>query len=322
MAHNTHNLTLAGLLCAVGLVLPFATSHAFGIPGNILLPMHIPVFLAGFLCGPFYGAICGAVVPVLSSLVTGMPAPFPMAPIMTGELLTYGLISGLCYHRFKLPIYPSIIISMVSGRVIYGFIFAALLISHGGTLKALSVAGAIAHGIPGIIIQLLLIPVIISAYERSSTTRRDSAGNEYEAMETGKKLIALGNTSFVLIRDGKIVYTATGRGVRPIMNLLDTNPDLLRNAVIVDKIIGKAAALLLKLGGARRVYGELMSVRARVYLSDNNMNPSYGRCIDVISNRTGDGICPLERAVKDIEDPEKAREILKDTINQLMAKAM
>ena len=322
MNNNTHDMTLAGLLCAVGLVLPFAVSHGFGIPGTVLLPMHIPVFLAGFLCGPLYGALCGAIVPVVSSLITGMPSPFPMAPIMTGELFTYGLVSGLCYRRFKLSAWPSIIVAMVFGRVVYGLIFAALLTANGGPIKALSMVGAIAHGIPGIILQLIVIPVIISAAERSGMIKTAESKAEDESIETAKRLIALENASFVLIRDGHIVHTADGRGVRPIMNLLDTKPELLRGAVVVDKIIGKAAALLLDLGGARRVYGELISVRARDYLQAHSMRPSYGRCIDVISNRTGDGICPLERAVKDVDDPEQARKVLKETIKKLMAKAM
>ena len=74
----TKTMTTMGLLMAVGLILPYATSHAFGIPGTILLPMHFPIFLMGMLCGPLWGIVGGLLVPLLSSLLTGMPAFYPM----------------------------------------------------------------------------------------------------------------------------------------------------------------------------------------------------------------------------------------------------
>ncbi len=319
--NNTHDMVLAALLSAVGIVLPFVTSHTFGIPGTTLLPMHLPVFLTGIFCGPVYGAICGALVPILSSFLTGMPSPFPMAPIMTGELFTYGLVSGLCTRKLRLPVYPSIIAAMLCGRFVYGLIFSSLLTANGGTLRALTVSAAVIDGIPGIILQLILIPAIVTMARRRGLSRDMSDARDDSAMESAKKMIADGDATFIVIRNGEIIHTADGRGVRPIMQLLDSKPELLRGSVIVDKIIGKAAALLLKLGDAKRVYGELMSARARDYLQTNQMRPEYGRCIDVISNRAGDGICPLERAVCDTDDPVRGREILRETIKQLMSKA-
>ena len=85
---KTKKLTLAGMLLALGIILPFATSHGIGVPGNILLPMHIPVYLCGLLCGPLYGALCGLVLPLLNSVLTGMPVIYPMMPLMTVEMET------------------------------------------------------------------------------------------------------------------------------------------------------------------------------------------------------------------------------------------
>jgi hypothetical protein len=128
----TYRLVLAGFLVGLGLLLPFVTAHAFGMPGTIFLPMHIPVLLIGLFCGPMYGAIGGILIPVLSSLLTGMPPFFPMLPIMTGELFTYGLVSGLLFHKAKMPIFPALLISMVSGRLVYGLVFEGLLTANNG----------------------------------------------------------------------------------------------------------------------------------------------------------------------------------------------
>ena len=320
MKNNTHDLVLAGLLGAVGVILPFVTSHAYGVPGNVLLPMHLPVFLIGFLCGPLYGAIGGAVIPFVSSLLTGMPPFFPMMPIMAGELLTYGLVSGLLFRNKRLSIYPTLLISMVCGRAVYGLIFAALATANSGHLRALSVAAAFVQGLPGIALQLVLIPAIVAFVTRRLGLSIPVADEE-KAVAEARRMIAGGDVSFVVIRNGEIVHSADGRGVRPVIQLLKTNAELLRGATVVDKIIGKAAAMLLTLGGARRIYGELMSVSAFDYLTPRGIKAEYGRKIDIVSNREGNGICPLERSVKDVDDPQEAYEILQQTIAKLMAKA-
>jgi hypothetical protein len=99
-----------------------------------------------------------------------MPALYPMLPIMTAELLVYGAVSGATYHktllsRVKFGVYPAMLIAMVCGRVAYGLIFQLLLIIS-GQLKALTVWAAIATGLPGIVVQLLLVPAIVLAIRR------------------------------------------------------------------------------------------------------------------------------------------------------------
>ena len=157
-------IATGGVLLALGLVLP-QIFHAFGPQsGQILLPMHIPVLLAGLLLGYFYGAFIGILTPLLSFIITGMP-PMPILIFMIFELAAYGLVAGLLSK--KLNVYLSLIIAMVSGRVVY----ALVLIVAGNILgldvpKVASVLTSVATALPGIAIQLIFIPVIVLALRR------------------------------------------------------------------------------------------------------------------------------------------------------------
>ena len=163
--NKTQRLTLSGLFVALGIILPYATAHGMGLAGTLLLPMHIPVLLCGFLCGPIYGTLCGGMLPLLNCLLTGMPAPFPMLPIMFFELCTYGLCSGLLFSKtslgkIKYGIYLALPISMICGRIAYASVFYILFLAV-GDLKALAVTAAILTGLPGILCQFLIIPPIV-----------------------------------------------------------------------------------------------------------------------------------------------------------------
>ena len=149
---------------ALGYVLPFLTGQVKEI-GSMLCPMHLPVLLCGFICGPIWGVAVGFVVPLLRSLTLGMPILFPTAVCMPFELAAYGLISGLM-HKFlphKKPyIYCSLLISMIVGRLIWGAaMFICVGINGGSFTFATFLAGAITNAIPGIIIQIILIPIIV-----------------------------------------------------------------------------------------------------------------------------------------------------------------
>lgn len=158
------NLTLAGLFLALGLVLPFLTLQIPEI-GSKLLPMHIPVLLCGFLCGKRYGLLVGFVTPLLRSAVFSMPVLFPMAVSMAFELATYGFVAGLLYQllpRHKISVYIALLISMLCGRIVWGAV-SYLLFGLNGTAFTWQffAAGAFINAVPGIIIQILLIPVIV-----------------------------------------------------------------------------------------------------------------------------------------------------------------
>ena len=160
-------MCLSAMFIALGIVLPFVTMNIPEI-GNMLLPMHIPVLLSGFILGPVYGMIVGFVTPLLRSIMFGAPIFYPKAIVMSFELLTYGLISGVFYHiifnrRSKLiNIYISLILAMVFGRVTYGIVQSIIgLVNMNGFTFKVFVTEAIINAIPGIIIQLIIIPIII-----------------------------------------------------------------------------------------------------------------------------------------------------------------
>jgi len=168
---NLRKLILSAMFMGIGLVLPFLTGQIQQF-GNMLLPMHIPVLLCGLICGPFHGLIIGFVLPVIRSLVFTMPVMYPNAIAMAFELATYGLIIGLAYRmsgqKNLKAIYISMIVSMISGRIVWGFAEVVLLgiKNQAFTLEAF-VAGGFANAVPGIVLQLILIPAIMMALNKS-----------------------------------------------------------------------------------------------------------------------------------------------------------
>lgn len=328
----TQKITLTGMLIGLGLLLPYVTAHAFGMQGTVFLPMHYSVFMVGFLCDPLCGAIAGLATPLLSSLLTGMPAFFPMLPVMMCELFVYGWLTAVLYHKKINSIYGTLIISMFAGRMVHGVVFALLMLTKEAPVTFASAAVFVVEGLPGTIMQLLILPPVIHLLEKTAAVRTGE-GNvaKLQEIKNQKLLDVIGEAkgmikenicSFVVIKEGKIVYQDKGNGVKPIIKLLDTDRELLKDAVVVDKIIGKAAALLLCLGQVKMIYGITMSETGKKYLDSIGMDYKNDMCIDVISNRKRDGICPLERAVNDIDEPEAAYHKLKETIKELMKSAV
>lgn len=168
---NVKTLVLAALFLALALVLPFLTGQIPEI-GSMLCPMHIPALLCGFFCGWPWGLAVGLIAPVLRSVMFGMPPMFPVAICMAFELATYGAVSGLLYSKLprnKGSIYISLLTAMVVGRLVWGaarFVCAGLDVSAFG-LSAFW-AGAITTAIPGIIVQIILIPILVMALEKYS----------------------------------------------------------------------------------------------------------------------------------------------------------
>jgi len=166
----TRNVVLAALFLAIAFVLPMLTGHVPQI-GNMLCPMHLPVLLCGFLLGGPWGLAVGVVAPLLRSVLFGMPPLFPTAVSMAFELGTYGLVSGLLYRRVKhtLPMMYAVLVSaMVAGRLVWGavrFVLAGLTGSNFPFSAFLS--GALLTAIPGIIAQLILIPLILTALQKA-----------------------------------------------------------------------------------------------------------------------------------------------------------
>ena len=170
---TTKEIVLSGLLLATGILLPMIF-HAAGMSGPIFLPMHIPVLIGGMLLAPRLALVLGVVTPLLSSVLTGMPVLFPMAPIMAVELGTYGLVAALCIRKFKLNVILALIISMIAGRIMAGIMVAILIQLFSVQMNPiLFVQGAIITGLPGLIIQIILIPTLIYLIKRHASNLID-----------------------------------------------------------------------------------------------------------------------------------------------------
>ena len=169
MNNNVRKMTAAGLCLALALMLPFLTGQIPQI-GGMLCPMHLPVLLCGFLCGAPWGATVGAVAPLLRNLLFGMPPLYPTGLSMAVELAAYGLICGLLYPKMKKMglqgIYITLISAMILGRIIWAG--ARMLMLAGGVEFTFSIflMDGFVNAIPGIIVQLIVIPVLVHALEK------------------------------------------------------------------------------------------------------------------------------------------------------------
>ena len=162
-------LVVAAMCLALALVLPFLTGQIREI-GSMLCPMHLPVLLCGFLCGWPWGLAVGAVAPLLRSALFSMPPLFPIAVSMAAELAVYGLVTGLLSARLPKKLgwtYVSLIAAMLLGRVAWGLVRLLLAgLSSGAFTWAMFLSGALTTAIPGIIVQLILVPVIVTAVQK------------------------------------------------------------------------------------------------------------------------------------------------------------
>lgn len=170
-------LALASMFLGLAIVMPFLTGQVPQI-GSMLCPMHIPVILCGYICGAPWGLAVGFIAPLLRSVTLGMPPLFPTAFAMAFELATYGLMSGFLYRKLpknKVNAYISLVSSMIAGRFVWGIV---QLCCVGFDVFEFSLTafwtGAVVNAIPGIIIQLVFIPVIVIALERTGR-KKDKA---------------------------------------------------------------------------------------------------------------------------------------------------
>ena len=163
--HNSLlKMILAALFLALAYVMPFLTGQIPEI-GSMLCPLHIPILLCGFICGWQWGLAVGFVAPLIRSLTLGVPPLFPTAVCMAFELCAYGGVTGLLHKilpRKKAYIYVSLLTAMIVGRLAYGgAMFALMEIKGASYTLAAFLAGAFTNAIPGIIVQIVLIPVLV-----------------------------------------------------------------------------------------------------------------------------------------------------------------
>lgn len=162
---------VSALFIALGLVLPFLTGQIQTI-GSMLLPMHIPVFLCGLICGWQYGLAVGFTVPLMRSLIFGMPVLYPNALSMALELATYGAVAGALFLNAKWQcvrsLYRCLISAMLAGRAVWAVTEVLLLgLGQNGFTFKMFISGAFLNSIPGIILQLVLIPAVMLALDKT-----------------------------------------------------------------------------------------------------------------------------------------------------------
>ncbi len=171
---TTRNIVLAAFFLALTFVMPFLTMQIPEI-GSALLPMHLPVLICGFVCGGPLGALVGFIAPLLRSAIFGMP-PMVVAVSMSFEMAAYGFFCGLLYDKLPKNIastYVSLLLSMIIGRVVWGIAAFAIFSFVGNPFTfTIFLNGAFISAIPGIIAQIVIVPLLVIALERAGYLKK------------------------------------------------------------------------------------------------------------------------------------------------------
>ncbi|RHG13632.1 DUF1893 domain-containing protein [Tyzzerella nexilis] len=141
-----------------------------------------------------------------------------------------------------------------------------------------------------------------------------------DRLEQAVALLKEKQVSCVIWIEGKEPILSDEIGIKPLMKELRKERHAFEHGVIADKVVGKAAALMAILGGAKAVYGQVLSESAEKILQIYGIEYAYEEKVPYIENRTKTGQCPLEESVISVDDPEKAFEVLEETIAGLMRK--
>lgn len=164
-------LVLSALFLAIGFVLPFLTGQIPQV-GSMLLPLHLPALICGFVCGWPWGLLVGFVLPIARSLLLGMPPLVPTALAMAFEMAGYGAVAGLLYQRLRPGrgrVYAALIGAMLAGRAVWGlasWLIYALLTQSRFALAAFWTGGFV-NAWPGMVLQVVLVPLVVMALERA-----------------------------------------------------------------------------------------------------------------------------------------------------------
>jgi len=166
-------MVYSAVCLALALVLPFVTGSIPQV-GKMLLPMHLPILLCGFVVGPWWALAVGFIAPILRHLLFAMP-PFPSYVAMAAELAVYGLVSGLAYRKLPqkaVSIYVSLLLAMISGRIASGITMASVLGLTGKSYSfAAFLAANVTGAVPGIILQIILVPILVLTLQKAKVVR-------------------------------------------------------------------------------------------------------------------------------------------------------
>lgn len=185
---NTHTMIPAAMFLALAYVLPFLTGQIPQI-GSMLCPMHIPVLLCGFICGWQWGLVVGFIAPLLRAMTLGTPLLFPTGICMAFELATYGAVAGLLHRALpkkKSSVYGSLLMAMISGRLVLGVVmFICMGIQGGGFGFSAFLTGAVINALPGIMVQIILIPVLVMMLDKANFSAGETLNLYWERKRNG-----------------------------------------------------------------------------------------------------------------------------------------
>lgn len=163
---RTRKLAHSALYIAGALILP-QLFHLFGL-GKLFLPMHLPIIFGGIMLGWRYGLLIGAISPILSALLFGMPPLLPYGIMMMFELAIAGCFSGLFFRLFREEIFATLIVTTLAARLLWGFLAYLLLPLLG--LERMGLFAPVTLGIvtcwPGVLIQFMVIPPILAIMKK------------------------------------------------------------------------------------------------------------------------------------------------------------
>lgn len=174
MDSKARTVTTGGLLLALGVLFP-QVFHLVGGPatGGVWLPMHIPVLLAGCFLGPWWGLVLGGIAPCLGTLFLGMPT-LARLPFMVLELAAYGFFAGLCLKKGRLPLWVSLPLAQLAGRLVYALsLFVAGDLLQLGGFSAVMAWSATLAGLPGLVLQWVLVPLVWYTTKKAGWLTRD-----------------------------------------------------------------------------------------------------------------------------------------------------
>lgn len=298
---TSRHLAITGAMVALGLLLP-SLFHLVGA-GTVFLPMHIPVLIAAFIIPMQWALAVAAIIPVLSFFIMNMPPLFPVLPIMLCELAGYAVCASFLSRKLRLNVYFSLIISMVFGRLV--MFFAAFILQTVTTRPFGAVAyftNAVATGLPGIVLQIVLLPVLISVIKKAMGYPSGKPLPKKSPTEKAIAAVREDRSSCIAFKDGRELFSVKGRGILPLMELFSMHRESLIGAEIFDKAIGTAAAAVLVSARVRSVYTVILSQDARDILTANNIPVFCDILVPVILNRAKDGICMVEKRMAAFSD--------------------
>ena len=207
---NIKKLSYSAILMAIGLVLPFFTGQIPEI-GNMLLPMHLPVIVAGLVVGAKYGAAVGFILPLLRSLLFSRPVLYPSAVAMAFELCALAAATGWLFARSKhkciYSLYRALLVGIILSRAVWGVAMSLLMLGGDGSFTfSVFIASAFVTSALGIILELILVPLIMIALGRAHIVPPSRLiGNPDPTREVIEKIAALSSER------GRAVVAIDGR---------------------------------------------------------------------------------------------------------------